>query len=168
MSHIAIFISFIMLAVFQTGEVAVRLSIRNVENTRNNKPSDEHQTLKGFNDLTTTQLRLQTSSEAQHSEPSFLQQSSAGATNTSGPSQARKAGPVQDEEPRQVESTVASPGPRPVIKESSLELTLVQVDSRFKILKLRHSLKHQSSMDKLVLVRSHSEYFFNRQISNNV
>ena len=157
-----------MLAVFQTGEVPVRLSIRNVENTRNNKPSDEHQTLKGFNDLTTTQLRLQTSSEAQHSEPSFLQQSSAGATNTSGPSQARKAGPVQDEEPRQVESTVASPGPWPVIKESSLELTLVQVDSRFKILKLRHSLKHQSSMDKLVLVRSHSEYFFNRQISNNV
>ncbi len=160
-----------MLAVFQTGEVAVRLSIRNVENTRNNKPSDEHQTLKGFNHLTTTQLRLQilqTSSEAQHSEPSFLQQSSAGAANASGPSQARKAGPVQDEEPRQVESTVASPGPRPVIKESPLELTLVQVDPRFKILKLRHSLKHQSSMDKLVLVRSHSEYFFNRQISNNV
>ena len=138
-----------MLAFYQTGEAAVNLSMRTLKTTRNNKPSDEHHTLKSFNDLTTAQLRL------------------PGAANPSGPSQARKAGPVQAEDSRQVESTVASPGPE-VIKESPLELTVVQIDHRFKIVGLRHSFKHQSSMDKLVLVRAHSEYFFNRQISNNV
>ena len=84
LSHIAIFILFIMLAFYQTGEAAVNLSMRNLKTMRNNKPSDEHHTLKSFNDLTTAQLRL------------------PGAANPSGPSQARKAGPVQAEDSRQV------------------------------------------------------------------